>query len=123
MIVVIKQIAIDDAWKMLSTNQGTVLIDVRTESEWCEGIPDMGDIGKEVKLITISNDSEAFEYKLRNAVSIQEAGLIFICRSGVRSDIAAKIAKSLGYLDSYNLVGGFQEWKKHGLAYKKWRSK
>lgn len=119
----VKQIAVRNAWNMLSSDKDSVLIDVRTESEWMEGFPDISSIDKEVKLITISNNVETFENSLYDEVSNREACLVFICRSGARSDLAANIAKSLGYNNSFNLVGGFQAWREEGLPHKQWRSK
>jgi rhodanese-related sulfurtransferase len=120
---VIKQIAVSNVWKVLSSDKDAILIDVRNESEWREGLPDIGSIDKNVELITISNNVDAFENELHDRVLNREACLIFICRSGARSDLAAQIAKNLGYVNSCNLVGGFQEWLKQGLAHKQWRNR
>lgn len=117
----IKQVEAKEAWKILNSVKDSVLVDVRTEFEWKDGIPNLEAIDKEVKLVTISNNLSEFEEKLQNQLPNQESNIIFICRSGARSDLAAKIAQNQGYDKTYNLAGGFLGWQKMGLAQKIWR--
>ncbi len=41
--------------------------------------------------------------------------LLFVCKSGVRSLNAAKLAERLGYAKIYNLDGGTDAWARAGL--------
>lgn len=56
--------------------------------------------------------------------------LMFLCRSGVRSDAAAKAATAAGFANAYNILEGFEGdldaggqrgkvggWRKHGLPW------
>lgn len=56
--------------------------------------------------------------------------LMFLCRSGVRSDAAARAATSAGFTNAYNILEGFEGdldaagqrgkvggWRKHGLPW------
>jgi rhodanese-related sulfurtransferase len=38
----------------------------------------------------------------------REALVLFLCRSGVRSDNAARVAASAGYSNCYNVLEGFE---------------
>jgi rhodanese-related sulfurtransferase len=40
--------------------------------------------------------------------------ILFICRSGQRSAVAAEFAASLGLDDLYNVEGGHQAWAEAG---------
>jgi rhodanese-related sulfurtransferase len=78
------------------------LIDVRHPYEWEAGrIPGARPI--EVNQLT------------REAESISREGpVIFYCRSGSRSALAAAAFKQAGW-DAYNLAGGLRAWVEHGL--------
>lgn len=41
------------------------------------------------------------------------------CRSGKRSKSAQEIMKELGFKEVINMTGGFMDWEKEGLPYKK----
>ncbi|MGL4484503.1 MAG: rhodanese-like domain-containing protein [Anaerovoracaceae bacterium] len=88
----------EDAEKMLK-EEGTVLLDVRTEEEYNEGhipnailLPDY-DIQKEAG----------------NILPDKEAKIIVYCRSGKRSASAAAELAAMGYKNVYDL-GGIQSW-------------
>ncbi|MEE8337715.1 MAG: rhodanese-like domain-containing protein [Dehalococcoidia bacterium] len=40
--------------------------------------------------------------------------ILFICKSGVRSAVAAEFAASLGLTDLYNVEGGHDDWREAG---------
>lgn len=104
------------AWDLLESEPGAVLVDVRTRAEWTfVGVPDTADLGRDVLL------SEWVSYPggVRNAdflAPILAAGLapgdarpiVFICRSGVRSIAAAKAATAAGLGPAYNVLDGFE---------------
>lgn len=106
------------AWDLLSSNKGAVLIDVRTAAEWnFVGIPELGGVGKQVVLIEWSQfpggvKNPEFQTQLAEQLKAQHADenahLLFICRSGQRSKAAAIAATSLGYQKCLNISDGFE---------------
>jgi rhodanese-related sulfurtransferase len=68
--------------------------------------------------------------ELRAAASDTQAPLVFLCRSGQRSDAAARAAAAAGYTMAFNLLEGFEGpkdpdghrgtlggWRKAGLPW------
>jgi len=105
------------------------LVDVRFkfEREYVGRVPDTAAI--EWKSI----DSGAVNPNFVGALESQfgkEERLLFLCRSGVRSDAAAKAAVQAGYTHAYNILEGFEGdldeghhrgnkggWRKAGLPW------
>lgn len=89
----------EEAYGILSENENSVLIDVRTRAEWTfVGLPDLGGIGKRVwpvEWVTFPamTPNPAFLDEIEALVG-ETGGLpermLFICRSGARSMMAAK---------------------------------
>ncbi len=110
-----------DAFDFLSKKINSHLIDTRSDIEWkTTGIPDLSSINKETYLINWGPilDQTFFEqYKKFLLISFnQKDSLFFICRSGSRSLMAAKIAIEFGFKNSFNIYEGFynendQNWK------------
>ena len=44
--------------------------------------------------------------------------MVLYCAGGVRSALAARNLKEIGYEHVYSLIGGFNGWKNAGLDYK-----
>ena len=88
-----------EAKKQLESDKSIILVDVRTEAEYKEGhikgsvlIPyDL--IGKEAS----------------SKLSDKSAKIIVYCRSGNRSEVAARELLKMGYTSVYDL-GGIQDW-------------
>ena len=110
-----------DAFDFLSKKVNSHLIDSRSDVEWqTTGIPDLSSINKEVNLINwvpVLDQTFFEQYKkfLLNSFD-QKDSLFFICRSGSRSLMAAKIAIEFGFKNSFNIYEGFynendQNWK------------
>ena len=112
-----------DAFDFLSKKANSHLIDTRSDLEWkTTGIPDLSSINKEVNLINWGPvlDQTFFEqYKNFLLTSFNKNdNLLFICRSGSRSLMAAQFAIKFGYENSFNISDGFynendQNWKKN----------
>lgn len=111
-------ISCQEAWAMLKSNQRTVLIDVRTRAEWAfVGGPVLNEVGSEPLLFewqtfpTMERDS-GFAGKVSQALTArgadEETQLLFLCRSGVRSQAAAVAMTESGYRHCYNIAGGFE---------------
>lgn len=87
--------------EQLANDENAVVVDVRTEAEVSEGyIPNM------------------IHMDIFNAGSFMDAAkkmdasknYYVYCRSGGRSGQACAILNSLGFKNTYNLIGGFMEW-------------
>ena len=109
-----KNIHPKEAFELLNNNKEAVIIDVRTKDEWNEGIVDC----ENLKLITITADFGEFERNLEENITKKNSDIMFICRSGRRSETAALIADKMGYKNNYNVVGGFIEWNNNNLPSK-----
>ena len=107
-----------ETWARLKANGASVLIDVRTRSEWAfVGLPDLSSLGKQVVTIEWQTfpdnriDPEFAErlsqYLETNNVS-KDADLYFICRSGGRSRMAAEALTAAGYSSCHNVADGFE---------------
>ncbi len=102
------------AFEMLSTDASTVLVDVRTEAELVfVGFPDLSEIGK--RMIAVEwrqppNDDNisAFVAGLAEAGIESATPVLLICRSGVRSRVAARAAAARGFETTYNVADGFE---------------
>ena len=112
-----------DAFDFLSKKDNSHLIDTRSDIEWKRtGIPDLSSINKETNLINWGPvlDQIFFEqYKNFLLTSFNKNdNLLFICRSGSRSLMAAQFAIKFGFENSFNIYEGFynendQNWKKN----------
>ena len=116
-------IKVTDAFDFLSKKDNSHLIDTRSDIEWkSTGIPDLSSINKETNLINWGPvlDQIFFEqYKNFLLTSFNKNdNLLFICRSGSRSLMAAQFAIKFGFENSFNIYEGFynendQNWKKN----------
>lgn len=92
----------EDWIKQCKDDSNSVIVDVRTDDEVAEGfIPNAlhVDIYKGQGFI---DDIEKLD-KTKN--------YYIYCRSGGRSAQACAVMNSLGFENTYNLVGGFSEWQ------------
>ena len=112
-----------DAFDFLSQKVNSHLIDTRSDIEWkTTGIPDLSSINKKTNLINWGPvlDQIFFEQYKNFLLSSfnQNDYLLFICRSGSRSLMAAQFAIKFGFKNSFNIYEGFynkndQNWKKN----------
>lgn len=96
--------------KILSDKPNTLLIDVRTQTE----IPFMGgsiDAANEVNI-----PRGWLEFRIKDQASDLDSPIVVYCGTNVRSPLAAKTLKEMGYTNVLNYADGFQEWKKQALA-------
>ena len=94
-----KNISPEDAKRRLDTEEGVVLLDVRTVEEYTEKhIP-------ESILIPV----DILENEAHSKLLDTDAHIFVYCRSGNRSVTASKILVKLGYKNVYNL-GGIIDW-------------
>jgi rhodanese-related sulfurtransferase len=88
-------------WQEVQEDKDAVILDVRTEGEWNEGIIP-GAINIDIY------KGQGFIYKLDE---LDKAKKYYVyCRSGARSGQACNIMQQMGFENAYNLSGGIMEW-------------
>jgi rhodanese-related sulfurtransferase len=95
------RISVEEAKAMIDDGDVQV-IDSREPWEWAEGhVPGALNIPHMATLP-------------RNADLARDKPIIFICKSGSRSAVAAEFASSVGLTDLFNVEGGTMDWIKAG---------
>lgn len=88
-------------WQAAQDEENTVILDVRTEGEWNEGIIP-GAINIDIY------KGQGFIYKLDE---LDKSKKYYVyCRSGARSGQACNIMQQIGFENTFNLSGGIMEW-------------
>jgi rhodanese-related sulfurtransferase len=84
------------------------LIDVRTRAEWdyVGRVPRSALI--EWNTYPDGTRNQGFIDELQRTVTDHDAPVFFLCRSGVRSDGAARAAADAGYTKAFNILEGFE---------------
>ena len=118
-----------EAHEVLGHAPGAALVDVRTraELEWVGRIPGAMEI--EWQGWPGGAPNPGFEQQLKAQVDAERL-VMFLCRSGGRSNAAAAAAKRAGYTEVYNILEGFEGdkdgqqhrntlggWRKAGLPW------
>jgi rhodanese-related sulfurtransferase len=119
-----------EAHRLMESVPGTRLVDVRTRAEldWVGRIPGATEI--EWNTYPGGARNPAFVEQLIAAVPDADAPVLFLCRSGGRSDQAARAAAQAGYRYAINVLEGFEGdkdasahrgnvggWRKAGLPW------
>lgn len=96
-----------EAHHLLSSAPGAKLVDVRCKAEldWVGRIP--GAIEIEWATYPGMKPNPNFQAALEQQVD-KESLVMFICRSGARSNQAAILAARIGYTEAYNVLEGFE---------------
>ncbi|PHS67034.1 MAG: rhodanese [Flavobacterium sp.] len=88
--------------ELIANDANAVIIDCRSEFEWNDGVIENS------KLIDIF-DSHGF---MNEANKMDKEKNVYVyCRSGVRSVSACQILESIGFSNTYNLLGGIMSWQ------------
>jgi rhodanese-related sulfurtransferase len=116
--VEIDSLPVEETWTRLSQDQGSVLVDVRTNAEWAYvGLPDLSSIGKRPVLVEWTGFpgnhlNQSFVAQLTDALTKvganKDTELFFLCRSGGRSLSAARAMAAAGYSRCRNVADGFE---------------
>lgn len=111
-------ISVQQAWDRLANDPAAVLIDVRTEAEWAfVGTADLASIGKQPILTewqTFPDNRRVGDFAERLGQALTKAGvaktseLLFLCRSGGRSMMAARTMAAAGFTRCRNVADGFE---------------
>ena len=89
----------------LDRGEALVLIDVRDPDEYRDGYIDPA-----------VNISRGFlEFRVASAAADPNVPIVLYCQTGLRSVLAAKALKELGFTNVTNLAGGYQRWVQSGL--------
>lgn len=96
-----------EAWALSQQQAGTVIVDVRSAAEWqfVGVVPEA--IRIELRTYPGMVPNPGFVTQLQQQVE-KSATVLFICRSGARSDEAARLAAEAGYRQVYNVLEGFE---------------
>ncbi len=123
----IKQIPSKEIKNYIKNNPKCVLLDVRTEEEWNEGMPDGDKIGLKTYFLSLQfkgkNLNQNFVKEFKNLKINQDYEILISCAIGGRSQRAAEILSAEGYKCS-NISDGFLGnnenigWKKNNLPCK-----
>jgi len=123
------------AYEELTANERAVLVDCRTRAEWVYvGIPDLSDIGKQVILESITDESgqpNANFISSIGAIADRDTPIYVICKIGGRSANACHLLEASGYSQVCNILEGFEGcvdqkghrssvdgWKFHNLPWR-----
>ena len=92
----------EDWISQLKADPNAVILDVRTEDEWNDGI--------------IPNAINIDIYKGQGFIyAVEELdkskNYYVYCKAGGRSEQACNIMNQLGFENTYNLLGGMMQWK------------
>jgi sulfur-carrier protein adenylyltransferase/sulfurtransferase len=89
----------------LRSGEAVALIDVRDPDEFRDG-----------HIEPATNISRGFlEFRVGSTVNDPATPIVVYCQTGLRSVLAAKVLKDLGYPNVINLQGGYQKWVQSGL--------
>jgi len=91
--------------RRLKSGEPVVVIDVRDPDEYRDG-----------HIEAATNISRGFlEFRVGTAVTNPSTPVVLYCQTGLRSVLAAKALKELGYATVINLQGGYQKWVQSGF--------
>jgi len=117
-VVHIEDVPVEEVWGRLKSDASSALIDVRTRAEWTfVGLPDLKQIGKQILTVEWQTSPDnridaAFPERLAIVLGAagakKDAELFFVCRSGVRSRMAAEAMANAGYGRCRNVADGFE---------------
>jgi molybdopterin/thiamine biosynthesis adenylyltransferase/rhodanese-related sulfurtransferase len=104
----IPEVSAQQVNELLKNNGNSpVLLDVRESDEWRQGHLEGA----------LPLPRGFLEIKVESAVPNKEAPIIAYCAGGVRSLLAAKAMKEMGYQNVSSMAGGYAAWKNGGFKW------
>ena len=92
-----------ETWtKQLKSDNNAVVLDVRTQAEVAEGV-----IPKAIHIDIYKGQGFIDEVEKLD----KSKNYYVYCKAGGRSAQACAVMEQLGFNETYNLLGGFSEWK------------
>ena len=86
----------------LKNDENGVILDVRTQDEWSEGI-----IPNALKIDIYKGQGFIYEVEELD----KSKNYYVYCKAGGRSAQACSVMNQLGFETTYNLIGGFMNWE------------
>lgn len=103
----VKELSAKEVQDLLSNDGRHIVLDVREKEEFREG---------HLKG-AVSVPRGFLEMKVEGEVPDKEAPIIAYCAGGVRSLLAAKVMKEMGYKNVISMSGGYSAWKTEGFEW------
>ncbi len=94
-------LAVKQAYQTCHNSEHNILLDVRTASEWKKGIP------QGALCLELSDINDLAQSKMS-----KEQCYYVICQTSQRSALAIERLKTLGFVNLFHVVEGYQEWLK-----------
>ena len=94
------EITVEEAKRILTEDYTAILLDVRSIAEYNEG---------HILGAIVVSDYE-IEKNIIKVIANKEQTILTYCTSGIRSKKAVKTLRKLGYLKSYSIMGGLDNW-------------
>jgi adenylyltransferase/sulfurtransferase len=102
----IQEFTPEEVQQRLAQKENFVLLDVRDQDEYRAGyIPGATYVSRGM-----------LEFSIENLVPDKDQEIVAYCAGGLRSVLAAKALKEMGYQKVSSMIGGFNRWKQHGYA-------
>ncbi|MEE8603596.1 rhodanese-like domain-containing protein [Euzebya tangerina] len=103
----------DQAFDIIQDDADATIVDVRTQAEWAfVGTPRLDDAAGRYLQIEWNHAggvrNDAFLDQLQAAGVAKAAPVMFLCRSGARSQAAASAATAAGFERAQNISDGFE---------------
>ena len=92
----------EDWISQLESDDNAVILDVRTEDEWNEGI-----IENAINIDIYKGQGFIYEVEALD----KSKNYYVYCKAGGRSQQACTIMNQLGFDNTFNLIGGMMNWK------------
>ncbi len=104
----ISEITARELRERLANGNGLTVVDIRERDEWVQGhIPDAVFIPRGY-----------LELQIEQHQPDRNKPVVVYCAGGVRSALAARNLKEMGYGNVISLIGGFNGWKNSGFTFK-----
>ncbi len=103
----VPELSVHEAQELLSKNGKYALLDVREKDEYREGHLDGA----------ISLPRGFLEIKVESMVPDKSTPILAYCAAGVRSLLAGKVLKEMGYHNVTSMSGGYTAWKSAGYKW------
>ncbi len=100
----VKELTVDEVQKLTAHNGKYLLLDVREKEEYREGHLEG----------SVSIPRGFLEIRVESAIPEKSTPIIAYCAGGVRSLLAAKDMKEMGYQEVISMSGGYSAWKAAG---------
>ena len=104
----IVEISAQELKQQVENGKQLTVVDIREREEWVQGhIPN-----------SVFIPRGYLELQIEQNQPDRDAPVVVYCAGGVRSALAARNLKEMGYTNVISLIGGFNGWKNAGYAFK-----